>query len=399
MILQGRLLVDPYQIPAPGWIRLGERRIAEIGAGDPPETPAAGDEDSLISPGFFDAHIHLPQIDSMGCDGMGLLQWLGEIIFPAETRWQDQETARAQTRDAYRRMVRAGTLGYAGYLTSHVQGITAVEEAANHLPLRAIVGQVLMDRNAPGTLLEQPPAALQRAPRRRLSLSVNPRFAVSCSDELLASAAARLSGDTFVQTHLAESRRECELVAELFPDDPHYAAVYDRHHLLTDRTLLAHCVHLSDDEWALIAGRGCVVVHCPTANTFLSSGLFDLDSARAHGVRLAIGSDVAAGSELDMPRIGRAMIEVAKMRAMSLEPAAYVPTPQEVWKLITRGNADALGFSGAGRLEVGADADLLLLKPRFEIDKHLISRLIYTWRDDYITHCVLDGQLIDRRQL
>ncbi len=68
MILQGRLLVDPYQIPLPGWIRLGEQRISQIGAGDPPETPAAGDEDSLISPGFIDAHIHLPQIDSMDCD-------------------------------------------------------------------------------------------------------------------------------------------------------------------------------------------------------------------------------------------------------------------------------------------------------------------------------------------
>jgi guanine deaminase len=170
--------------------------------------------------------------------------------------------------------------------------------------------------------------------------------------------------------------------------------VYDRHGLLTERTLLAHCVHLDDEQWSLIAERRSVVVHCPGANTFLGSGRFDLDAARAHGVRLALGSDVAAGCDLAMPRVGRAMIEVAKTRAMDGGAAVHVPAPAEVWELITQGNADALGFTDGGRLEAGAAADLLVLRLPFGPDEHLVGRLIHTWRDDYIAHRIVNGVLV-----
>ncbi|MCH8342993.1 MAG: amidohydrolase family protein [Planctomycetes bacterium] len=400
MILQGRLLINPHHTPQLGWVRIEDRQIAELGRGNPPETPVAGDADSLICPGFIDAHIHLPQIDAVGCDppcGGGLLEWLDRIVFPAEMRWQDADVAQEQAGIAYRRMLRAGTLGYAGFLTSHFHSVTSVIRAGHRLPLRAIAGQVLMDRGAAEPLLHHRLARLANSKRGRIAISVNPRFAVGCSDELLSVAKARASDEAFVQTHLAESQHECELVAELFPNDPHYTGVYDRHGLLTDRTLLAHCVHLADVEWRLIAQRRSVVVHCPTANTFLQSGLFNLDAAREHGVRLALGSDVAAGPDLAMPRVARAMIEVAKMQAMTRQAGAkpHVPNPAEVWDLITRGNADALSWSDSGRLEVGAAADLLVLRVGFDLDDYLIGRLIYTWRDEYITHRVVDGRLID----
>ncbi|MCH7798769.1 MAG: amidohydrolase family protein [Planctomycetes bacterium] len=414
MILQGRLLASADELPRPGWLRVDEGRIAEIGDGPPPEEPTAGGADAIICPGFVDAHIHLPQLDAVGCDGLDLLAWLNEVIFPAELRWSDPVVARADLHQAYRRMLRAGTLGYAGYLTSHHHGVVAVIGVAQQCSLRSVVGQVMMDRYAPDALLINPgthdhagqadrpgqPAPLARlaeSARGRLKLSVNPRFAVACSETLLARAAVRAKGDIFVQTHLAETRRECELVRELFPDDPHYAGVYDRHGLLGERTLLAHCVHLDLDQWRLIARRRSIVVHCPTANTFLRSGLFDLDAARAHGVRLALGSDVAAGPDTAMPRVARAMIETAKVRAMTAPAgqSVHVPTPGEVWTMITRGNALALGFTDMGRLVPGAAADLLVLRAQVPIDRHLIGRLIYTWRDDYIDAIVLNGRLID----
>jgi guanine deaminase len=399
MIIQGRLLTNAFEVPEPGWVRIADTRIAQLGPGDPPETPAAGGADSIVCPGFIDAHLHLPQIGIRGCDGADLLEWLDEVVFPAEVRWQDLEVARRDAGEAYAQMLRAGTLGYAGYLTSHHHGAIAVTEAAHRLPLRGVAGQVLMDRHGPETLLLETSAELARlarSERGRLTLSVNPRFAISCTDRLLAQAGARATSaeDVFVQTHLSESRRECAQVRELFPADDHYAGVYDRHGLLTERTLLAHCIHLNEDEWRLIAQRRSVVVHCPGANTFLGSGQFDLDAARAHGVRLALGSDVAAGCDLAMPRVGRAMIEVAKMRAMTGGPDVHVPTPADVWELITRGNADALGFGDGGRLEPDAAADLLVLKPPFAIDRHLIGRLVYTWRDDFIAHRVVNGRLM-----
>ena len=89
------------------------------------------------------------------------------------------------------------------------------------------------------------------------------------------------------------------------------------------------------------------------------------------------------------------MIETAKARAMTVRSGGFVPEPADVWDLITRGNAEALGWSDAGRLEVGAAADLLVLNPPIKMDEHLIGRLIYTWRDEYITHRVLDGELFE----
>jgi guanine deaminase len=399
MIIQGRLLIRAHEAPEPGWVRVDDATIAEIGRGRPPDPPSAGAAEAIICPGFIDAHVHLPQIGAEGCDGMDLLDWLDHVVFPMEARWQDEAVAAERARSAYARLVHAGTLGYAGYLTSHLHAVVAVTKAAHQLPLRGIAGQVLMDRNGPEALLTRRArdlARLARSQRGRLALSVNPRFAVACTDQLLALAGKRAAAEpgVFVQTHLAESPRECALVKELFPDDPHYTGVYDRHGLLHERTLLAHCVHLDDEQWQLIARRRSVVVHCPGANTFLGSGLFDLDAARAHGVRLALGSDVAAGCDLAMPRVGRAMIEVAKARAMAGRAAVHVPAPAEVWELITRGNADALGFADGGRLETGAAADLLVLRPPFDLDEHLLGRLIHTWRDDYIAHRIVAGQLL-----
>ena len=85
---------------------------------------------------------------------------------------------------------------------------------------------------------------------------------------------------------------------------------------------------------------------------------------------------------------------VAKLRRLTLDPAAVVPTPAEAWSAITRGNADALGWTDAGRLEAGASADLLLLRPPLPRDEHLIGRLLYTWRNAYIAHRVLAGNLV-----
>lgn len=408
----GRLLIDPEKTPRFGWVRLDmvgeearEGRIVEIGEGEPPggrDEITAGDEHTIICPGFIDAHIHLPQIDAAGFTGLELLDWLDQVIYPAESAWESQDLATAQCKDAYQRMLAAGTLGFAGYLTSHLHSLVAVTRAAHELPIRSIAGQVLMDREAPANLLNQRLARLSRSERGRFQASVNPRFAVACSDAMLTDAANRAADQApnqkgtgaTIQTHLAETKAELSRIAKLFPRDANYTSVYDRHGLLTPRTLLAHCVHLSDEEWRLIAQREAVVVHCPTANTFLNAGVFDMCAARRHDVRLALGSDMAAGPDMSMPRVARAMIELTKVRAMTTASPVRIPEPAEAWKLITRGNAEALGWEDAGHLAVGAAADLLLIRPPFDVDEHLIGRLLYTWRDSYISHRVVNGALM-----
>jgi guanine deaminase len=401
MILHGRLLVDPEAAPSLGWLRVEHGRITEIGEGDPPGIVNFGNSASLICPGFIDAHLHLPQFRAIGCDGMDLLDWLNGVIFPVECRWSSVEFAADEMSDALDRLLHAGTLGFAAFLTSHAHSVGCAIEALRSVPLRAMVGQVLMDRAGPHALINQtpqpprPPAPIPGMPHERVMISVNPRFAVSCSGDLL-KLAEQMAGDVFpIQTHLAESQRECDVVRELHPESPHYTAVYDRYGLLGPRTLLAHGVHLSVDEWKVIAERNSVVVHCPGANTFLSSGLFDLRAARESGVRIALGSDVAAGPDIAMPRVARQMIEAAKMRKLTIDPEAHVPNPAEAWRMITRGNAEALGWEDAGLIEVGAAADLLVIEPTFDLeerDEHLIGRLIYNWDDSFITARIVAGR-------
>lgn len=393
MIIRGLLLNDPQEPPTPGWLAIEDGRIAEAGEGAPREKATLGDERSIISPGFIDAHLHLPQIDSVGLDGLDLLDWLERIIFPAEMRWSDEDFAATQIREAYRRMLRAGTLGYAAFLTSHFHGYQQTVRAGYDMPLRGYVGQSMMDRHAPPELLGHDLTRIARSEKARVTASVNPRFAVACTDDMLETARKKIREDSVIHTHLAESRRECDMVRKLFPNDPHYTAVYDRHGLLTPRTLLAHAVHLSREEWELIAQRGCSVVHCPGANVFLQSGVFDLRAAREHGVRVALGSDIAAGPDIAMPRVAQAMIETAKMRKMTLDPKAIVPSPAEVWHTITRGNAEALGWDDAGTLDVGAAADLLVLRlpASFAIDEHLIGRMVYGWDDAWIAARIVNG--------
>ncbi|MBL0920593.1 MAG: amidohydrolase family protein [Phycisphaerales bacterium] len=409
MLVRGRLLTDPDRAPTPGWLRVEAGRIAEMGEGEPPgrARPDVGGPDRIICPGFIDAHLHIPQFDAVGCDGMGLLEWLERVIYPAE-RWFGAGAARTVTRLALRRMLAQGTLGFAGYLTSHGEATREAVSALEQSGVRCIVGRVAMDREAPDDLTREDRERARMAPRPsalapaarggRVEISANPRFAISCSAELLAEVGwlrAEREG-LCVQTHLAESAAECGRVRALFPEALDYTDVYERAGLLGPRTILAHGCHLSEREWALIAERGCVVAHCPTANVFLRSGLFNLDAARRHGVRVALGSDVAAGADVAMPRVARAMIETAKIRAMLSGRPGHVPTPGEAWRLITSGNGAALGWADAGTLCVGAPADLLVLRaPETWLDGHLIGRLVYNWSGSLIETRVVGGAVVD----
>jgi guanine deaminase len=400
MLIIGRPWTDFDDAPPPGWVRVCRRTIEAIGTGDPPPPrpgePVLGDPAAVIVPGFTDAHVHLPQFHQRGIVAPDLLAWLEAAIFPAEARWADADRARAEAEAALAGLLRAGTVRAAAFLTAHASAADAARLAAERHPVDLLAGISLMDREAPPGLCQpagEPPVPPPDTADGRVRFSVNPRFAVSCTETMLAAAGELGAAATgrVVHTHLAEQPGECRRVAELFPADPSYTAVYDRFGLLHPRTLLAHAIHLSPDEWALIARRGATIVHCPGANTFLGSGLCDLRTAREHGIRIGLGSDVAAGPDIAMPRVARAMIEVATLRRLTVDPDAWVPSPAEAWRMITRVNAACVGRPDAGRLTVGAAADLLLLHPDQPLDAHTAGRLLHAWDDDWITARVVGG--------
>ena len=410
MILSGSLLLTDGARSArlaPGWLRIEAGSLADVQLGPCPHTVDLGGDDCLITPGFIDTHLHLPQFDVIGIDGLPLLEWLEQAIFPAEARWADTAFAAAQTQSAVRQLLSFGTTSFCAYATVHHAATLAAFDVVHQNGLRACIGQVLMDRNAPAdlirpthellteskSLLERFPPSAHGSPYR-VEAAVTPRFAVTSSPDLLAGAAQLANQHAaVVQTHLAETEAECKIVWELF-DGKSYSDVYDAAGLLTPRTILAHAIHLDSEQRTTLAVRQSVVAHCPVANTFLRSGSMPRWQYQHDGIRTSLASDIGAGTERSMPRVAQAMINAAKFLAMD-DPQATVPTAAEAWWQITRGNADALGWADVGRLEPGAAADLLVVKPDITWRDALnpLSALLYCWDDRWLQHTLVRGNM------
>jgi guanine deaminase len=393
LLIAGWLLVPDGERtvrPVRGSVELRDGRVAGRNAGDLPARFDLGGEHTLISPAFADTHLHLAQFDSIGQGGMELLDWLDRVVFPAEARWADADYAGQMAARVARQLLSFGTTAIGAYATVHNRAAQAAIEAAGAAGLRGCVGQVLMDRAAPpellgeaGTLLRE---AAQLRPSGRIAPAVTPRFAVSCSDDLLRGAGALASRTGWpVQTHLSETERECAIVREQF-GGVSYTEVYRRSGLLTARTLLGHGIWLDDAERRTIAAAGSVIAHCPSANLFLKAGAMDLSAHRRVGIRVSLGSDVAGGPDRSMVRVARTMIETAQ-RLGSAPP----PVP-DCWWQITRGNAEALGLEG-GILETGAPADLLVIGPDipWTPDAAGLSTLLYAWDDRWLRATIAAG--------
>jgi len=399
MILAGQLLLEAGNDRcrlSPGYVRIDDDVISEVVEGEIPEKADFGGSNALIAPGFIDAHLHLPQFDMIGTHGLPLLRWLAEVTFPAETKWADTDYAIAMTDRVLHQLLGKGTTAICAYATVHHDSARAALAAATEIGMRGVIGQVLMDRKAPTELCREPQRLLDEAgqlgesfpTKCRMAAAVTPRFAVSCSEELLEGASV-LSWEqgSMIQSHLAETRTECELVENLF-DGRSYVEVYQESGLLTERAVLGHGIYLDDMDRSTLSQTGSVVAHCPTANSFLRSGTMNRAALMRHDVPLALGSDIGAGYERSMVRVARAMIEAAAIIG------DVVPDAASGWHAITAGNADALGWKDAGRLATGAPADLLVIEPDIPwLDSQAspLANLMFAWDDRWISRTLLRG--------
>jgi guanine deaminase len=313
----------------------------------------------LMIPGLVDAHVHFPQYPVRGIFGGELLPWLREHIWPEECRYAEPAHAAQQAPVFLDALLRAGTTTAAVYGSPHAHSVEPLLAARTGPTVLA--GPAWMDQQGPEELMTSPAAAEEAmarlADRFGRGLVVTPRFAVSCSGELLA-ACGRVAArhGLHVQTHLSENPDEIELVARLFPDSRDYLDVYDRAGLLGARTLLAHAVHCSDDAFARIAAAGATVVHCPTSNVALHSGRMPLERVVAAGTPVCLGSDVGGGPDLCMLDVLRCLVE---QHAGICEAGPETSLP-----LATRAGALALGFADRGWLVEGARADITVLRRR-----------------------------------
>ncbi|HXX40990.1 MAG TPA: guanine deaminase [Chthoniobacterales bacterium] len=326
-----------------------------------------------IFPGLIDCHTHLPQYSAVARGESELLPWLRQNIFPVEREFTGPK-AREEAPQFFHELARHGTTTAMIYAAIYEDSCEIGFEAAKASGLRVILGKMMMDIASYGQL--QPKKVLSislveserlcrkwhRAEEGRLEYAFSPRFAVTCSERLMRSAAELAARfDAYLQTHLAENREEIEKVHHHFMGARDYTHVYEKCGLLTPKTVLGNCIHLNPREIAALAAAQSSVAHCPTSNLFLGSGLIKLDQLLKAGIAVGLGSDVAAGPELNMWQVMRGAIDVQKARG-AYEPNLRLLRPSEAFYLATQGGARALGKQEIiGTLDPGKEADLIIV--------------------------------------
>lgn len=326
-----------------------------------------------VFPGLIDLHAHIPQYPAVGRSEEGLLPWLRQHIFPLEKEFTGPK-ARREVPGFFAELARHGTTTAMLYGAIYEDTCDTAFTAAHKLGIRAIIGKVMMDVGSYGSL--QPRKVLSISLHESESLckkwhgandglleyAFSPRFAVSCSEKMMRGAAELATQySAYLQTHLAENHEEVQKVGHLFAGSQDYTDVYDRCGMLGPRTVMAHAIHLGERERARLAETGTAVAHCPTANLFLGSGIMDLADLHGRGIPIGLGTDVAAGPELNLWKVMRSAIESQQARSYYVE-GNPVPKAAGVLHLATAGAARALGKEAEiGTLEIGKQADLTLM--------------------------------------
>jgi len=375
----------------------------------------------VVMPGLVDLHAHLPQLPNAGLGaGLDLLTWLDQYIFPLERAYGERTAVRTAPA-AFRAFAAAGTTTVVAYAAIWPESTDAAFAAAEAHGIRAVIGKVMMDRLTydheidPGEILETSLRQSDELAARwhgrddgRLQYAFTPRFAVSCSAEMLRESAtlAERHG-AYWQTHLSEDAGEIHEVGRLFPEASDYLDVYDRAGGVGERAIFAHAIHLNHREIARLAESRAGVAHCPASNLFLSSGMMPLGEYMRSGVRVGLGSDVAAGPELSMFTVMRAgtvtqrVLEVTGRadRSLAVRPIDWL-------RLGTLGGAMVLGLADRiGSIETGKEADLIAVDPRMTTPlpgdepriasaDDVISRLIFRPHPNMVRGAWVRGRLL-----
>ncbi|MFC4213921.1 guanine deaminase [Pseudophaeobacter arcticus] len=319
----------------------------------------------LILAGFVDAHVHYPQTAIIASWGKRLIDWLNSYTFPEEMRFGDAAYAQ-EIAERYLDLTQAnGTTTVCSFATIHPESVDAFFGAAQARGQRVVTGKTCMDRNAPTGLRDTAQSAYDDSKALiqrwhgvdRLEYAITPRFSPTSTPEQLEAMGALWSEhpECLMQTHLSEQLDEIEWVKSLFPQARDYLDTYEEFGLLGARGLYGHAIHLEERERHRLREYGAALVHCPTSNTFIGSGLFDMDGLMAEGQRIGLATDTGGGSSFSMLRTMAAAYEIGQLRGRPLHAAELI------W-LATQGSATALRMEDKiGNIAPGMEADLVVL--------------------------------------
>lgn len=397
---------DQFEFFKDGLLIMEDGLIKKLGHFDdvisqlPEKVEIVDERNKILLPGFIDGHIHAVQTQVMASYGADLLEWLEHYTFPNESQFSDAEFAQNESESFFQQLLKNGTTTAAVYSSVHKDSLITIANESIRLNMRILAGKTHMDRNAPKELCEQTKDTYRSSEfliqkfdgQARFNYILTPRFAITSSPEQLEQLQELKEKyhQIRVQTHISENSDEIESTKKLFPDRKDYLDVYEHYGLIGENTLLGHAIHFSNEEWNRVKEKGATLVHCPTSNLFLGSGLFDFKKAWENEIPLALGSDVGGGYSFSMLKTAAAAYQVAALRG-------YKPTALQLFYLLTLGGAHALGLgSKIGNFEIGKEADFLLIDTE-KIDI-LANRLSIAQNIEEILFAILflgDDRLID----
>ncbi|MFT8425136.1 MAG: amidohydrolase family protein [Liquorilactobacillus sp.] len=361
----------------------------------------------LIIPAFNDVHLHAPQFPMAGLGfDQELLPWLQKYTFPMEAKYENTNYALDKYKLFLTKLWEVGTLRFVAFSTIHKESTIILMDLISQSGLKAFVGKVNMDRNSIASLTEltedsvRDTLALIEATkkfRENVQYIVTPRFVPSTSVSLMKKLGEIADEfDLPVQSHLSENRKEVEWVKELHPESKNYTDVYQKYGLIKkNKTIMAHCIYLSEEERKLLKEEKVLVAHCPQSNADLSSGIMPLRKYLNEGLHCAIASDVAGAHVPDMNRHIVEAIQTSKLWWVN-HPKDLPIKLSEAFFLATKSSGSF--FGKVGSFEKEYDFDALVIKEDVHNSERTISeqleKFIYCGDDRNIMHRYVCGKEI-----
>ncbi|MDQ5846895.1 MAG: 5'-deoxyadenosine deaminase [Acidobacteriota bacterium] len=387
-----------------GDLLVRDGRIASVGETDGTADVVIDAAGCAVLPGFVQTHIHLCQTLFRGAaDDLSLLDWLKKRVWPMEAA-HTAASVRASARLGIAELIKGGTTCALTMETvNHTEEVFKVVEETG---FRATVGKCMMDQgdDVPAALQEDTNASIEESLRllsawhgredERIRYCFAPRFALSCTKELLSRVAelSRKHG-VMVHTHTSENKNECALVEQ--ETGLRNVAYLDSVGLTGSHAVFAHCVHLDEEEFDILQKSRTNVAHCPSSNLKLGSGIAPIETMLERGISVSLGADGAAcNNRLDM---------FTEMRSMALlQKALHGPeviAANQALRIATMGGARALGLEKqVGSLEVGKRADVIVVN----LDSlhatpqatGLVSAVVYSAQTADVMSVIVDGSVL-----
>ncbi|XP_024947674.1 guanine deaminase isoform X9 [Cephus cinctus] len=370
----------------------------------------------FLIPGFIDCHIHAAQFPNLGVGyDRGLLDWLETYTFPLEKHYSDHNFSEKVYDVVVKRTLTMGTTTACYFASLYGESSVILGQKAAQFGQRSLIGKVNMNVKRNDGYCETTEESIINTKKFITDINkiesplvkpiITPRFALSCDMELMKELAKLAKKfDVHIQTHISENLDEIEAVRHLFKDYSSYSAVYDEAGLLTNKTILAHGIYLTDTELDLLNKRGTSVSHCPSSNTCLRSGLCDVKKLKSHGVKVGLGTDVSGGQSSSIIDAMRSALQVSNHIAIQTpgyEPLNY----KDVFYLATLGGATALALDEhIGNLVPGKQFDALVIDLNVSTGpldnlieytlEEKLQRLIYSGDDRNIVEVYVAGQRV-----